>query len=118
VDEMPVLIVSDPETGTSQKVELEDERMSPLIGRRIGEVRGRGSSSEGTPYPPTPRSSTSRSSRSRRDGGGRKKSPSRRRLQKKKRMPLKKRRLKRSNGFFPKFSNRSVIVNICHAGGA
>jgi small subunit ribosomal protein S6e len=38
VDEMPVLIVSDPETGTSQKVELEDERMSPLIGRRIGEV--------------------------------------------------------------------------------
>ena len=35
---MPVLIVSDPETGTSQKVELEDERMAPLIGRRIGEV--------------------------------------------------------------------------------
>ena len=38
MDEMPVLTVSDPETGTSQKVELEDERMSPLIGRRIGEV--------------------------------------------------------------------------------
>lgn len=35
---MPVLIVSDPETGTSQRVELEDERMSSLIGRRIGEV--------------------------------------------------------------------------------
>ena len=35
---MPVLIVSDPETGKSQRVELEDERMSPLIGRRIGEA--------------------------------------------------------------------------------
>jgi len=35
---MPVLIVSDPETGTSQKVELEDERMSPLVGLRIGMV--------------------------------------------------------------------------------
>jgi small subunit ribosomal protein S6e len=35
---MPVLIISDPETGTSQKVELEDNRMGPLIGRRIGEV--------------------------------------------------------------------------------
>lgn len=35
---MPVLIVSDPETGRSQKVEIEDARMSPLIGRRIGEV--------------------------------------------------------------------------------
>jgi small subunit ribosomal protein S6e len=35
---MPVLIVSDPETGTSQRVELEDTRMAPLIGRRIGEV--------------------------------------------------------------------------------
>jgi len=35
---MPVLIISDPETGTSQKVELEDARMTPLIGRRIGEV--------------------------------------------------------------------------------
>jgi len=38
VREMPVLIVSDPDTGRSQKVELEDTRMSPLIGRRIGEV--------------------------------------------------------------------------------
>ncbi len=36
--EMPVLIISDPETGKSQKVEIEDARMSPLIGRRIGEV--------------------------------------------------------------------------------
>ncbi|MGD2201072.1 MAG: 30S ribosomal protein S6e [Candidatus Bathyarchaeota archaeon] len=35
---MPVLIISDPENGTSQRVELEDARMSPLIGRRIGEV--------------------------------------------------------------------------------
>lgn len=38
MSEMPVLIISDPETGTSQKVELEDARMTPLIGRRIGEV--------------------------------------------------------------------------------
>jgi len=35
---MPVLIISDPETGKSQKVELEDNRMGPLVGRRIGEV--------------------------------------------------------------------------------
>jgi small subunit ribosomal protein S6e len=35
---MPVLIISDPETGTSQKVELEDARMAPIMGRRIGEV--------------------------------------------------------------------------------
>lgn len=35
---MPVLIVSDPDTGMSQRVELEDARMSPLIGRRIGET--------------------------------------------------------------------------------
>jgi len=35
---MPVLIVSDPETGGSQRVEIEDARISPLIGRRIGEV--------------------------------------------------------------------------------
>jgi small subunit ribosomal protein S6e len=35
---MLVLIISDPETGTSQKAELEDARMAPLIGRRIGEV--------------------------------------------------------------------------------
>ena len=35
---MPLLIVSDPSTGKSQKVELEDARMTPLIGKRIGEV--------------------------------------------------------------------------------
>ncbi len=35
---MPVFIISDPETGTSQKVELEDSRLQPLIGRRIGET--------------------------------------------------------------------------------
>ena len=38
MSEMPVLIVSDPDTGKSQKVEIEDSRMAPLIGRRIGEV--------------------------------------------------------------------------------
>ncbi|UCH58180.1 MAG: 30S ribosomal protein S6e [Candidatus Bathyarchaeota archaeon] len=35
---MPVLTISDPETGTSQKVELEDNLMAPLMGRRIGEI--------------------------------------------------------------------------------
>jgi small subunit ribosomal protein S6e len=35
---MPVLVVSDPETGKSQRVELEAARMAPLVGRRIGEV--------------------------------------------------------------------------------
>jgi small subunit ribosomal protein S6e len=35
---MPVLIVADPETGKAQKVEIEDARMTSLIGRRIGEV--------------------------------------------------------------------------------
>jgi small subunit ribosomal protein S6e len=35
---VPLLIVSDPKTGKSQKVELEDSRMSPLLGKRIGEV--------------------------------------------------------------------------------
>jgi small subunit ribosomal protein S6e len=38
VVEMPVLIVSDPETGESQKVELQNTNMAPLIGKRIGEV--------------------------------------------------------------------------------
>jgi small subunit ribosomal protein S6e len=33
---MPVLIISDPETGRSQRVELEAAQMNPLIGRRIG----------------------------------------------------------------------------------
>jgi small subunit ribosomal protein S6e len=32
------VIISDPETGTSKAVELEEARASPLIGRRIGEV--------------------------------------------------------------------------------
>ncbi len=35
---MPLLIVSDPSTGKSQKVELEDARMTPLIGKKIGDV--------------------------------------------------------------------------------
>jgi small subunit ribosomal protein S6e len=35
---MPVLIVSDPETGRSQRVELDVTQMNPLIGRRIGET--------------------------------------------------------------------------------
>lgn len=35
---MPVLIVSDPQTGTSQRIELEETRISPLIGKRIGDV--------------------------------------------------------------------------------
>ena len=35
---MPVLIIADPETGTTEKLELEDERMTPLVGRRIGET--------------------------------------------------------------------------------
>ena len=32
------VIVSDPETGTSKVVELEESRAAPLIGRRIGEI--------------------------------------------------------------------------------
>ena len=35
---MPLSIVSDPSTGKSQKVEIEDARMSPLVGKKIGEV--------------------------------------------------------------------------------
>jgi len=35
---MPVLIISDPEKGTSQKVVLEDARLNSLINKRIGEV--------------------------------------------------------------------------------
>ncbi|MBS7619978.1 30S ribosomal protein S6e [Candidatus Bathyarchaeota archaeon] len=35
---MPVLMVSDPKTGKTQKVEVDESRLSPLIGRRIGEV--------------------------------------------------------------------------------
>ena len=32
------VIVSDPETGTSKVVELEEARAVPLIGRRLGEI--------------------------------------------------------------------------------
>jgi small subunit ribosomal protein S6e len=32
------VIVSDPETGTSKVVELEESRAAPLVGRRIGEI--------------------------------------------------------------------------------
>lgn len=32
------VIISDPETGTSKVVELQEARASPLIGKRIGEV--------------------------------------------------------------------------------
>jgi len=35
---MPVLMISDPKTGKTQKVEVDESRLSPLIGRRIGEV--------------------------------------------------------------------------------
>ena len=35
---MPLLIVSDPSTGKSQKIELEDSRITPLIGKKIGET--------------------------------------------------------------------------------
>ena len=34
---MPVLIIADPEAGTNGKRELEDARMAPLVGLRIGE---------------------------------------------------------------------------------
>jgi small subunit ribosomal protein S6e len=34
---MPVIIVSDP-NGTSQKVEIEDAQLRPLVGTRIGQV--------------------------------------------------------------------------------
>ena len=33
---MPLLIVSDPATGTSQRVEIEDAQLRPLVGTRIG----------------------------------------------------------------------------------
>ncbi|MBN2336390.1 30S ribosomal protein S6e [Candidatus Bathyarchaeota archaeon] len=35
---MPVLIVSDPATGTSQRVELDDQQLRALYGTRIGQV--------------------------------------------------------------------------------
>ncbi len=33
---MPIFIVSDPATGTSQRVEIEDAQLRPLVGTRIG----------------------------------------------------------------------------------
>ena len=35
---MPILNISDPETGTTRKVEIDEDRMRVLIGRRIGEI--------------------------------------------------------------------------------
>lgn len=35
---MPILIISDPETGLSQRVELQDSELSPLLGQKIGDV--------------------------------------------------------------------------------
>ncbi|MFP3951467.1 MAG: 30S ribosomal protein S6e [Candidatus Bathyarchaeia archaeon] len=35
---MPILVISNPDTGKSQRVELDESRISPLMGLRIGEV--------------------------------------------------------------------------------
>lgn len=35
---MPVLIISDPENGTSKKVEIDDQRLGTLVGTRIGQT--------------------------------------------------------------------------------
>jgi small subunit ribosomal protein S6e len=35
---MPIIIVSDPATGKSQKVEIEVARLGPLVGTRIGQT--------------------------------------------------------------------------------
>ncbi|RJS89302.1 30S ribosomal protein S6e [Candidatus Bathyarchaeota archaeon] len=35
---MPVLIISDPETGKSQRVEIDEKGMNALLGLRIGET--------------------------------------------------------------------------------
>jgi small subunit ribosomal protein S6e len=35
---MPILIVSDPAAGTSQRVEIEAARIGPLVGTRIGQT--------------------------------------------------------------------------------
>jgi small subunit ribosomal protein S6e len=35
---MPILIISDPTAGTSQRVEIEDNRLRPLVGTRIGQT--------------------------------------------------------------------------------
>jgi small subunit ribosomal protein S6e len=38
VVEMPILNISDPETGVCKRVEIDEDRMRVLIGRRIGEI--------------------------------------------------------------------------------
>jgi small subunit ribosomal protein S6e len=35
---MPILIISNPAAGTSQRVEIEDEQLRPLVGTRIGQT--------------------------------------------------------------------------------
>ena len=35
---MPILIISDPAAGTSQRVEIEDTQLRPLVGTRIGQT--------------------------------------------------------------------------------
>jgi small subunit ribosomal protein S6e len=35
---MPILIISDPETGKSERIELEEARMSSLTGHKIGDI--------------------------------------------------------------------------------
>ena len=35
---MPTFIISDPTTGTSQRVEIEDTQLRPLVGTRIGQT--------------------------------------------------------------------------------
>ena len=35
---MPILIISDPAAGTSQRVEIEDAQLRPLVGTRIGQT--------------------------------------------------------------------------------
>ena len=35
---MPTLIISDPAAGTSQRVEIEDAQLRPLVGTRIGQT--------------------------------------------------------------------------------
>ncbi len=35
---MPILIISDPAAGTSQRVEIQDAKLRPLVGTRIGQT--------------------------------------------------------------------------------
>ncbi len=35
---MPIFIISDPSAGTSQRVEIEDAQLRPLVGTRIGQT--------------------------------------------------------------------------------